>query len=136
MRNVPHRGAHACLNIRKTERFDYTPKCVKGKGLLLAFFSGRLIERTARCASPTCSEPVAPDFQANQLRSEYFQTTLRRWRFGSMAKEAYFSSGLFKFLKDLAANNDRDWFKANKARFAAPDPSRAVHRFYARGAAG
>jgi uncharacterized protein (TIGR02453 family) len=34
-----------------------------------------------------------------------------------MAEQAYFSTGLFKFLKDLTANNDRDWFKANKARY-------------------
>jgi len=34
-----------------------------------------------------------------------------------MANEAHLSAGMFKFLKDLAANNDRDWFKANKARY-------------------
>ena len=35
-----------------------------------------------------------------------------------MAKaQAYFGPKLFKFLKDLAANNDRDWFKANKDRY-------------------
>lgn len=34
-----------------------------------------------------------------------------------MANEAYISAGMFKFLRDLAANNDRDWFKANKARY-------------------
>jgi uncharacterized protein (DUF2461 family) len=35
-----------------------------------------------------------------------------------MAKAtAYFGPKIFKYLKDLAANNDRDWFKANKARY-------------------
>ncbi|MFC1661435.1 DUF2461 domain-containing protein [Gemmatimonadota bacterium] len=29
----------------------------------------------------------------------------------------YFSKATFRFLKDLASNNDRDWFKANKARY-------------------
>lgn len=32
-----------------------------------------------------------------------------------MAK--YFSSDLFKFLNDLEANNEREWFNANKARY-------------------
>lgn len=31
--------------------------------------------------------------------------------------DRYFSPALFKFLRDLEANNDRDWFKANKARY-------------------
>jgi uncharacterized protein (TIGR02453 family) len=30
---------------------------------------------------------------------------------------AYFTKDLFAFLKDLKANNDRDWFNANKARY-------------------
>lgn len=30
---------------------------------------------------------------------------------------AYFSKQTFQFLRDLAANNDRDWFNANKARY-------------------
>jgi uncharacterized protein (TIGR02453 family) len=30
---------------------------------------------------------------------------------------AYFTPALFKFLSDLAANNDRDWFNANKDRY-------------------
>jgi uncharacterized protein (TIGR02453 family) len=30
-----------------------------------------------------------------------------------------FSPELFAFLRDLAANNDRDWFAANKARYVA-----------------
>lgn len=30
-----------------------------------------------------------------------------------------FGEALFTFLRDLAANNDRDWFKANKARYEA-----------------
>jgi uncharacterized protein (TIGR02453 family) len=29
----------------------------------------------------------------------------------------YFEPALFKFLNDLAANNDRDWFNANKDRY-------------------
>ncbi|NKB88338.1 MAG: TIGR02453 family protein [Acidobacteria bacterium] len=33
--------------------------------------------------------------------------------------DAHFSPGLFKFLRDLAANNDRDWFKANQERYEA-----------------
>jgi len=33
-----------------------------------------------------------------------------------MAKP-YFTRSLFTFLKDLAANNDRDWFQANKDRY-------------------
>ena len=33
-----------------------------------------------------------------------------------MAKP-YFTRALFDFLKDLAANNDRDWFQANKDRY-------------------
>lgn len=31
----------------------------------------------------------------------------------------YFTPGLFAFLKDLEANNDRNWFKANQERFEA-----------------
>jgi uncharacterized protein (TIGR02453 family) len=34
-------------------------------------------------------------------------------------KAAYFTPGLFDFLKELKANNDRDWFAAHKARYAA-----------------
>jgi uncharacterized protein (TIGR02453 family) len=30
-----------------------------------------------------------------------------------------FSPGLFKFLQDLAANNERPWFQENKARYEA-----------------
>jgi uncharacterized protein (TIGR02453 family) len=33
-----------------------------------------------------------------------------------MAK-AHFNRKMFQFLKDLKANNDRDWFKANKTRY-------------------
>ena len=29
----------------------------------------------------------------------------------------YFTPALFKFLNDLAANNDRKWFNANKDRY-------------------
>jgi uncharacterized protein (TIGR02453 family) len=36
---------------------------------------------------------------------------------GSMPR--YFSNKTFAFLKDLDANNDRDWFKANKDRYEA-----------------
>ncbi|MEZ5442041.1 MAG: DUF2461 domain-containing protein [Lysobacterales bacterium] len=32
---------------------------------------------------------------------------------------AYFSADSLRFLEDLSANNDRDWFKANKARYEA-----------------
>lgn len=31
--------------------------------------------------------------------------------------EGYFSRDLFKFLSELAKNNNRDWFNANKARY-------------------
>jgi len=32
-------------------------------------------------------------------------------------KTPHFTPKLFRFMKDLAANNDRDWFNANKPRF-------------------
>ena len=34
-----------------------------------------------------------------------------------MAKESYFTPALFTFLKELAANNNRDWFNDNKGRY-------------------
>ena len=34
-----------------------------------------------------------------------------------MTTKAYFTSALFKYLRDLAANNDRDWFQARKERY-------------------
>jgi uncharacterized protein (TIGR02453 family) len=34
-----------------------------------------------------------------------------------MAKGAYFTPELFRFLRELAAHNDRDWFMANKTRY-------------------
>ena len=34
-----------------------------------------------------------------------------------MAKMGYFNRKLFIFLKDLAENNNREWFKANKDRY-------------------
>lgn len=34
-----------------------------------------------------------------------------------MTSRAHFSPALFKFLRDLRANNDRDWFQANKERY-------------------
>ncbi len=41
--------------------------------------------------------------------------------------QAHFRPALFKFLKDLAANNDRDWFKANQERYEDDlrEPARA-----------
>lgn len=41
--------------------------------------------------------------------------------------QAHFSPRLFKFLKDLAANNDREWFKANQDRYEDDlrEPARA-----------
>src|SRR5512135_3506941 len=30
---------------------------------------------------------------------------------------SYFSADVFAFLRELAANNNRDWFQANKERF-------------------
>jgi uncharacterized protein (TIGR02453 family) len=35
------------------------------------------------------------------------------------AETAYFTPGLFRFLRELKANNDRDWFAANKDRYTA-----------------
>ena len=34
-----------------------------------------------------------------------------------MAATTYFTPALFKFLRDLRENNNRDWFKANKSRY-------------------
>jgi uncharacterized protein (TIGR02453 family) len=34
-----------------------------------------------------------------------------------MAKKAYFSPKLFKFIRELKTNNNRDWFQANKPRY-------------------
>jgi uncharacterized protein (TIGR02453 family) len=34
-----------------------------------------------------------------------------------MPGQRYFTAATFAFLRDLAANNDRDWFKANKPRY-------------------
>lgn len=34
-----------------------------------------------------------------------------------MAEKGYFSRNTFQFLKDLAENNDREWFNANKKRY-------------------
>lgn len=34
-----------------------------------------------------------------------------------MARQVSFNPSLFNFLEDLAANNDREWFAANKARY-------------------
>ena len=34
-----------------------------------------------------------------------------------MPSSKHFSPALFKFLRDLKANNDRDWFKSNKERY-------------------
>lgn len=44
-----------------------------------------------------------------------------------MATKAPFSPDLFSFLRDLAANNDREWFKANRPRYMASvrDPALA-----------
>jgi uncharacterized protein (TIGR02453 family) len=36
-----------------------------------------------------------------------------------MAASPYFTSQTFRFLRELAANNDRDWFTANKHRYEA-----------------
>ncbi|MBI3991954.1 MAG: DUF2461 domain-containing protein [Candidatus Lambdaproteobacteria bacterium] len=34
-----------------------------------------------------------------------------------MAKQAYFKPALFRFLRELADNNEREWFQAHKARY-------------------
>lgn len=36
-----------------------------------------------------------------------------------MPSQPHFSPALFQFIRDLSANNNRDWFQANKARFEA-----------------
>ncbi len=33
------------------------------------------------------------------------------------AAQRYFSPALFKFMRDLKANNDREWFNENKHRY-------------------
>lgn len=38
---------------------------------------------------------------------------------GGIGIGRYFGPGLFAFLTDLKTNNDREWFKANRERFAA-----------------
>jgi uncharacterized protein (TIGR02453 family) len=42
-----------------------------------------------------------------------------------MAKTPYFTPALFRFLKQLRKNNDREWFRANRARYeeTVRDPS-------------
>ncbi len=42
----------------------------------------------------------------------------------------YFSEGTFAFLRELSANNNRDWFAANKARYESEvrEPARAFIR--------
>ena len=34
-----------------------------------------------------------------------------------MSKKAHFSPSLFRFLEELAGNNDREWFRANQPRY-------------------
>ncbi len=43
---------------------------------------------------------------------------------GKKTRDGHFSPALFAFLEDLAANNERDWFNANKSRYLehARDP--------------
>ena len=36
-----------------------------------------------------------------------------------MSAKRFFDPGLFRFLKQLAANNNRDWFNENKARYVS-----------------
>lgn len=36
-----------------------------------------------------------------------------------MASQAYFTPGLFQFLKDLKSHNNRDWFEKNRPRYEA-----------------
>ncbi len=40
---------------------------------------------------------------------------------------AYFTPALFKFLRELRANNNRDWFQANKGRYEASVKDPALH---------
>lgn len=52
-----------------------------------------------------------------------------------MAKDTFpgFDAKLFKFLKDLSKNNNRDWFKKNKPRYEAEvlEPAQAFVRAFA-----
>jgi len=40
-------------------------------------------------------------------------------KLGARKTEAHFGPGLFRFLKELRANNNRDWFQANRDRYDA-----------------
>lgn len=44
-----------------------------------------------------------------------------------MASTSHFSSSTFTFLRDLAANNDREWFAANKSRYERHVKEPALH---------
>ncbi len=44
---------------------------------------------------------------------------LRRYAVLSVKMAAYFSPAFFKFLRDLKAHNDREWFAAERARYTA-----------------
>ena len=44
-----------------------------------------------------------------------------------MARHPHFGTGLFRFLTELAENNQRDWFRANKARYEAEVRDPALH---------
>ena len=48
-----------------------------------------------------------------------------------IAEAPSFSPELFTFLRDLAANNDREWFAANKARYVAGEIVEASHILFA-----
>ena len=43
-----------------------------------------------------------------------------------MARKAHFGRDMFEFLADLALNNNREWFKANKARYESSVRDRLV----------
>jgi uncharacterized protein (TIGR02453 family) len=47
-----------------------------------------------------------------------------------LVKQAYFNRDLFDFLRDLARNNNREWFQANKQRFES-DVREPLQRFIA-----
>src|SRR5262249_17068758 len=49
---------------------------------------------------------------------------------GTMANGPYFTPRLFAFLRELKANNSREWFQANKARYVE-DVQQPMLRFIA-----
>jgi len=62
----------------------------------------------------------AKDRGACELRADHRAETNGALQWAAMAVDAStrsFTPALFRFLRDLKANNDRDWFAANKSRY-------------------